>query len=598
MVMGSDGGGPEAQGPEQVSRTPERWVVPNQAIINSPEGPRSVGMNPVFKDVLSKEGQRLGQVMEVTLEASPGDTQASLDFKFQKTPEGDYQVLTSGGQSWSSSVIVGQYTDKLVGMRPYEKSLGGKTAPFFEPGPGNEQISQQEGRSYGWVCFRDAKGGEDVALGVVPDLVSLEDIRYRQEGDSIVVRVAKNLEGVSSKRPITFKVFLGQGNPRQESAGKVKYADLMLAFSKELSRLSGNVPLMKGRVIGFSWAAYGPKITQEAIQAEVEAGKDVFDTYVIDDGWETSSGSLIVDTKKFSDLAGLAQYMKQQLGIKPGIWACPFRVTEEGAKHLPQEWFMKDKDGKPLGVKLPMPISLLETYVAKTRALDISIPEVRTYLADQFLELARKGFEVFKVDYLYVPFTGKLQNQDKTSVEYYRQTLEGIRQRIREELGREIELIGCGAPMMESIGLFNGIRMTADSALANLEGMPVIGGLVSLLKRIPLITEFYAKANTGMYVDTVAVAARRTLLFSGPHALILDGIHMADPEVPLDPNRRDVLNKSILALNRLGIGNLFVGDSLVRAGEEGKKIWREYINNFKNINISPKLRALFNRHSS
>ena len=594
MTEGGGGGGPELSIPEQESsRATERWVTPTQAIINSPDGSRAININPIFRDVLTKEGQRIGQVLEVTVPVNAGDQLASLDFRFKKDQQGDLQVLPGGWGSWSSSTA-GE-TDKLIGMRTYDKSLGGKTTPFIEPGTGGEEIPKTEGRSYGWLGFRnldprDGESKENLVLGEIPSFDGIGGIRYRQEGDNIIVTVAKKLEGVTSQRPVTFRIFLGHAKPeRQETAlGKPKimnqYADLMVVFSKELLKLVGNVPLMKDRAIGFSWAAYGPGITQKIIEEEIKARKGIDDTYTIDDGWEEASGSFRIDVRKFPNLAGLTQKMKEA-GMKPGIWVCPFRVAGEG-KGLPKEWFMKDEKGNPREIKLPNPVvGFLEKHIAKTRALDISIPEVRAYLADRFLDLAKMGFEVFKADYLSVPFTGQLQNKDKTSVEYYRQTFEEIRQRIRSELGKEIEIIGCGAPMMESIGLFNGMRITMDSALPNPEGMPVIGKTVPFLKRIPGLLQLYSKSNTGMYHDAVAVAGRRTLLFKGVHGLILDGIHIADEDIPLNPDKRNRLNQSILAINRLGASNLFVGDSLVRAGERGRQAWRDFIDIFKRGNV-------------
>jgi len=42
----------------------------------------------------------------------------------------------------------------------------------------------------------------------------------------------------------------------------------------------------------------------------------------------------------------------------------------------------------------------------------------------------------------------------------------------------------------------------------------------------------------------------------------------------------------VIALNGLGIGNLFVGDSLVRVGKEARKTWAGFIEQFKQV---PKL---------
>lgn len=583
----TEGGRPETPTPEQiVFGTPERFVTPTRAIIDSPDGSRPIGVNPIVRDVLNEEGQKIGRVLEVEMIANPGDLQASLDFRFQKDPQGNLQVLTNGAQSWSSSVAVGKHadlpvvkiTEHLVGMRPYEKSLGGKTVPFYDPGPREDNVPDTEGRSYGWVGFRDldpsnSEAKKNLILGVIPGFDGLEGIRFKKDGDSIVVTVSKNLEGVTSQRPVTFKVFLGSSDRRQ------KYADLMLAFSGELSKLV-KIPLMKDRVIGFSWAAYGPGINQQVIQQEIEAGKGILDTYVIDDGWETDSGSLEVDTKKFPDFADLPRQMKEAGIEHPGLWIAPFKIKGQSADQLYKlhpDWFMKDEHGKPAHLPITGEGSLM---------LDISVPEVRTYLIARLTNLAKMGYEVFKADFLAVPFTHQLQNNDKTSVEYYREFFEEFRQSVREQLGKEVEIIGCGAPMMESIGLFNGMRMTGDSAMPNLEGWPGIGGAVPFLKRIPGLLGLYSSINTGMYHDALAVGGRRTLPLNGAYGLIWDGVHLGvDERIPLNPGRRERFNKSLLALNRLGIGNFFVGDSLERIGEQGRQAWKGFISIFKKGNV-------------
>lgn len=568
----------------------ERQTLPNKAIIRSNAGVRSVDIHPNLIPVVTKEGQNIGEVLETTIDINPGDRQASLGFSIQREPQGNYHVLTNGWQSWatfiglgnasqvigkrpsirslSSSAALGN-TDRLVGMRPYEESLGGQTVPFFEPGPGGEKIPDNEGRSYGWVGFRDirmgfgklGKSGENNVLGVIPSFDSLESIRFRQEGDSFIILVNKNLEGVLSRRNVTFRVFLGHAN---------NYADLMIAYSKELSKIAGNIPLMKDRVIGFSWPAYGPAVTQADVQKEIIAGKGIFDTYVIDDGWETASGSLQVDQSKFPDLPGLIQQMKQA-GIKPGVWVAPFKIKGNIDK-LPKEWFMKDENGKPMKTPLPQPLGTLENSFQ----FDVSNADFRTYSIGKLVELARMGFEVFKADFLATPFTGQLQNRDKTAVEYYRQYFEEFRQSVRDALGKEIEIIGCGAPMMESIGLFNGMRISPDSALQNFG---------ATTNRIFLSRLAVADMNTGMYHSATTVASRRILPFRDAHGLILDGVHLADEDVPMNPDKRGRLNESILPLNRLGIGNLFVGDSLARVGETGKQAWQDLINVFKLGNV-------------
>ncbi|MCL4366222.1 hypothetical protein M1437_03275, partial [Patescibacteria group bacterium] len=99
------------------------WFVFRKANIDA----KSAEIKPNLKPVFSKEGQQIGQVVEVSLEANPQENQASLDFIFNKGT-GKYLPSTNGWQSWANSVIAGQSitigplavspTDKLVGMHP------------------------------------------------------------------------------------------------------------------------------------------------------------------------------------------------------------------------------------------------------------------------------------------------------------------------------------------------------------------------------------------------------------------------------------------------------------------------------------------------
>lgn len=540
-----------------------RWSLPDRTTI----------LRPVF----NKEGALLGDVLEVAIDANPGDKRVSLDFTFKKNPQDNYQVLTGGWQSWSSSVLVGGLAqDKLVGMRPFAKALGGQTSPFIEPGLGKERISPNEGRSYGWICFRDAVSGENLALGVIPSLDTTGTIRFKQEGDRVIVIVEKSLDKVSASMDTKFGIFIGRVNPK--AGTNSRYVDLVTAFSRELGR-GVEIPLMNNRVIGFSWPAYGPGIDQEKIEREVEAGQGIIDTYIIDDGWEDIRGSLTINKKKFPNLAGLALEMRR-LGIKPGLWVAPFILNQEAANLFPKEWFMKDSNGNPL--KMPIPLG---QSTDKPIALDISLPEVRKYIVDKFKEFARLGFDVFKADFLSAPFMGPLQNTDKTVVEYYRQIFQEIREGIRADSNKEIEVIGCGAPIIESIGLFEGFRFTGDSSLQELRSIPRYGNLIAWALKAAPISRRVVDFNTKLYRDAAAVAARRSLLFRYAHGLVIDGVHLNDQGILMDAQRKQRINAMLIVLKRLGANNLFVGDSLARIGARGRETWKSFVEQFRNTRI-------------
>lgn len=568
---------------EQTSFSIENiFGLPNRVTINSGEGREE---KPIFfASRLAEKRDNdlvLGSIVTTEFRTDCGTGTVELEFTVNINPE-EYQVITNGWHSWSTPRSSKFEGDKLVGMRPFDESLGGRTTLFKEPGQGKETISPKGGRSYGWVCFRNIESGDNIFLGVIPGLNAVEVIRYRKEGEKLVVSVIKDFEETSSEHEANFKIFLGSANAK--SGDRAKYADLVLAFSRELSKLN-TLPLMRESVIAFSWAAFGRGIRQETVGKEIKAAEGLVDIYIIDDGWEDGLGSMKVDRKKFPSMGKLVREIREA-GIKPGIWVAPFIINETDADNFPKDWFIKDARGN----RLHLPISFSQSSEKSWKpsqwpfVFDVSNPEFRKYLVSQFVELAQMGFEVFKVDFLSVPFIGKLQNKDKTSVEYYQQVFWEIRSGIREKLGKEIELIGCGAPVMESIGLFNGFRMSPDSAMQNMEEIYRYGKLIAvLLRKSLLLPKMFSGINTKMYSDALATAARRILPLKGCHGIVFDGIHLEDKKIPLDQRVKNATARSAVALASLGITNIFVGDSLSRIGEDGREIWKDFIRKFRSV---------------
>ncbi len=533
------------------------------------------------------------KIIELTTYTRPDDTFAQIEFTLPMEPEAPYQVSTGGWQSWSTSTFSkGLFAlDNTVGPRRLHDALGLKTLPYIEPLSNTEDLHINEGRSYGIVNFRNMRSGENTFLGVIPSLETVEDIRYRVDGQQIIISVRKHLDKVEQEKERMFRIYLGQGNPRGskgESLDDVNvhpgsYVDLLLAFNRELSGLPKNIPLMQNRIIGFSWAAFGPGVTQEKVTGELNAGKGVIDTYIMDDGAFAPGSFMEIDRKKFPDVEQLTAQAKES-GISPGIWINPFIVRSQDLHAVPPEYLMKDEGGNPM----QLPTSILSSTghplrpTQKPFGIDISRQEARQLIVDKVVRLAEQGFDVFKADFLSGPLLGHLQNKDKTPVEYYRLAFEEIRAGVRQKIGKEIEIIGCGAPMMESIGLFNAMRFTSDTALPNMEELPTYGEIISLANKLGIVDRFFSKSkNTEAYKIAASTAARRALLFRGVHGLILDGVHIADPKIVADTKIRGAINQVFLTLHTLGIDNITIGDSLVRLGTDGIYQLQEYITQFK-----------------
>lgn len=553
----------------------EKWILPPDVKLSD------------RKVILDQEGRQLGEIYGFSVEPPKDAKRASLNLILPNINSSNSVVLTSGWHTWSG--VDSTMTGQDVGMGTIsERTRGDNKAFVVEPGDGTEKIPKGVGISYGFIDFRGTtlEGTKDVFVGLVPGLHNLESISFQENsGGNMTLTLQKELEGIPNGET-KFKIFLSDK----------KYSDALEGFSTELESLVEDVKPYENKSMWFSWPVYGKAVQESDIRKELEAFKGdptlkgKIDCFMIDDGWEETLGQWTVDTKKFPDMIGLVQEIKNS-GLKAGIWLSPFMIDRASKVFIDHpDWIIRDGSGKEIVVSIPQiqPTGEINPIVRGPLGLDISIPEVREYLYDELVRLSRFGFEVFKLDYLSVIFSGELKNKDKTSVEHYRDFIKEARKRIQDQTKSKPEFVACGAPMLESIGLFEGIRVSMDSA------PPSFGTFVDKVLQVVSRVDTQAlgpvmgrkvgevtKAGDYMYRDAVKTAFRRALAFGGSMGLMLDGIHLNDPNINVDPKLKERYRLAFPALAEMGkVKNLFIGDSLSRVGPEGRKEWSEFLSVF------------------
>ena len=83
---------------------------------------------------------------------------------------------------------------------------------------------------------------------------------------------------------------------------------------------------------------------------------------------------------------------------------------------------------------------------------------------DMFATLRARGFAFHKIDFIYAGAMVGRRHEDVTPLEAYRRGLELIRQ----GAGDDAVILGCGAPLLPSIGLVDAMRISPDV-------MPAVG---------------------------------------------------------------------------------------------------------------------------
>ncbi len=224
-------------------------------------------------------------------------------------------------------------------------------------------------------------------------------------------------------------------------------------------------PSMPANPVGWcSWYYYFHDMTEKVILQNLEAAKELknrlpIDVFQVDDGYQPAPGDWLETTKKFPHgMLWLANKIRGA-GFRPGIWLAPFMAT--GRSRLFREhpgWFVKNKKGKPRWTTFwTSPYAFGSVY-----CLDTTHPEVIRWLNNTFDTIVNKwGFEYLKLDFLYAgAIDGVRYDSDATRAQAFRRGLEAI----REAVGDDTYILGCGVPLGPALGIVNGARIAGDTS--------------------------------------------------------------------------------------------------------------------------------------
>ena len=197
-----------------------------------------------------------------------------------------------------------------------------------------------------------------------------------------------------------------------------------------------------------SWYAYWGQVTEADVRASLAAIERLdLDLAVVqvDDGHQAAIGDWLTRSAGFGPLAQLGARIRDA-GYEPGIWTAPFLVapdSELAADH--PEWLI---DG----------VVALHNWGQDIRVLDVTHPDAAEHLATVYRSLRAQGFTYHKLDFLFAGAMEGPRSADSTGLDAYARGL----QIIRDALGPDATLLGCGAPLLPSIGQVDAMRVSPD----------------------------------------------------------------------------------------------------------------------------------------
>jgi hypothetical protein len=363
-----------------------------------------------------------------------------VEWTASELPATDDRIRHEGYQSWS-----------YAGVEAIPPTLGERGGTAVNGGGDGDVLGEVPGVSW-WVGAAMDERGHGLVAGadgatVLKTYVAVDGHRLRvvsgMTGD--VVHLAPG-----ESRPLD-GLFFALGDVR----------DSLAAYASHVASKHPVPPVEKRRPLGGwgSWNLYYDKISAEGLRPEIAWTADHLaplglTTFLTDDGYEPSWGTW---SGKPAFGAALGAYAGEQTtrGLVPAIWLAPVYVdTTNPAFRAHPDWFVGKADG-----------SGARTYAqldgTVKAALDVTHPDARAFVISQLKQLWDAGYRVFKLDFLFGAALEGRRKEPITGLESYARWMRAIREAVPDA-----HLVGCGAPILPSVGWFDSMRTGSDIAFS------------------------------------------------------------------------------------------------------------------------------------
>jgi alpha-galactosidase len=200
-----------------------------------------------------------------------------------------------------------------------------------------------------------------------------------------------------------------------------------------------------------SWYQYFDQVTEADVTENLAAADQLdlrIDTVQLDDGYQTGIGDWLTRrTDRFpAPLPDLASRITDT-GRAAGIWTAPFLVGADSALARDHpDWLVGGAEASD------------DHWGQRIGVLDVTHPDAAAHLVEVFRTLTSWGFTYHKVDFLYGGAIDGRRHGDADPLAAY---AEGLRL-LREGIGDDAVLLGCGAPLLPSIGKVDAMRISPD----------------------------------------------------------------------------------------------------------------------------------------
>ncbi|MHC2998554.1 glycoside hydrolase family 36 protein [Microbacterium sp. HJ5] len=339
----------------------------------------------------------------------------------------DARVYAEGWQSWSPTTW---YRRDSPVHRP---DHAWQHLMRFRPGT---PLADHAVQGEGLLVVDPGDGAPAHVFATLDASTDVPTIRAEWAGDRVVVH---------ADGPITHWVADAASAP---VAGAAAQHPALASFGDRFASAAGARTAASVPRVWCTWYRYFEEVTAadvgENLRAIERAGLDV-DVVQIDDGWSLGTGEWTAPDPRFGSLPDAVAEIRAS-GRRAGVWLAPFSVGSRSDLAQRHPDWLTGPAGYNWGDDLV--------------GLDLTHPSVRAHLVEVFTGLRELGVDYLKLDFLYsgaVP--GERHDRDATPVAAYRSGLALI----RDVMGDDTYLLGCGAPILPSVGLVDAMRVSPDT---------------------------------------------------------------------------------------------------------------------------------------
>jgi alpha-galactosidase len=305
----------------------------------------------------------------------------------------------------------------------------------------------------GWMTVLCAPDGSACLAGFLSgrEQTCVVEVAPRPHGHAL--RASAETEGVRlapGARLVSEPLLLAFGT---EAGLVARYAELVAELMR--ARVPDAVPA------GWcSWYQFSTEVTEADVRrtvAELAEARACLPVNLIqlDDGYQREVGDWLDVKDSFPSGIGALMSTISEHRFTPGLWLAPFLLSARSSTYTEHpDWVVRDETtGQPLVA--------IENWGADIFALDTTHPAAIAWLEHVLRTMCEDWHvECLKLDFLYAAaLRGRRFDPNLTGAQAYTRGLELVR-RVAESRF----LLGCGAPLVSSVGLVDGMRIGSDVA--------------------------------------------------------------------------------------------------------------------------------------